>query len=66
VRAKGIGQLSVLPFQPSRKCYVVTHFWVPTKQTNKKIKMRKYKKIYQKNIPKKSKNNRSGKRMLEC
>jgi hypothetical protein len=28
--------------------------------------MRKYKKIYQKNIPKKSKNNRSGKRMLEC
>jgi hypothetical protein len=28
--------------------------------------MRKYKKIYQKNIRKKSKNNRSEKRMLEC
>jgi len=43
---------------------VVTHFWIPTKP--KKIKMRKYKKIYQKNIRKKSKNNRSEKRMLEC
>jgi hypothetical protein len=43
---------------------VVTHFWIPTKP--KKMKIRKYEKIYQKNIRKKSKNNRSEKRMLEC
>jgi len=36
--------------------YVVTHFWVPTK--NKKIQ----KKIFRRN----PKNNRSKKRMLEC
>jgi hypothetical protein len=45
-------------------CLVVTHFLIPTKP--KKMKMKKYKKIYQKNIRKKSKNNRSEKRMLEC
>jgi hypothetical protein len=45
-------------------CLVVTHFLIPTKP--KKMKMKKYKKIYQKNIRKKSKNNRSEKMMLEC
>jgi len=43
---------------------VVTHFWVPTKQ--KKMKMRKYKKIYQKILERNPKNNMSEKRMLKC
>jgi len=43
---------------------VVTHFWVPTKQ--KKMKMRKYKKIYQKIFERNPKNNMSEKRMLKC
>jgi len=40
--------------------YVVTHFWVPTK--NKKIQKKNIKKTLRRN----PKNNRSKKRMLEC
>jgi hypothetical protein len=56
-------KLIFLLIKPS-KILIVTHFWIPTKP--KKMKVRKYEKIYQKNIWKKSKNNRSEKRMLEC
>jgi len=52
-------------FQPKSKSFiltmrvVVTHFWVPTQKMTKYKKKKKY-------IQKKSKNNRSKKRMLEC